>query len=73
MPVATLRRYFYAEEREPTVDAVVAVAGALGLSASEIFARAEREVIPEQAPIPVVKRVTAREVRSIAHQRRSGD
>ena len=63
IPVATVRRYFYAEEREPTVDAVRAVANALGLSGSAIFARAEAaEVTP--AETPVVRRVTARNIRS---------
>lgn len=66
IPVATVRRYFYAEEREPTVDAVRAVANALGLSGSAIFARAEAAEAAEVTPAetPVVRRVTARNIRS---------
>lgn len=67
MPVATVRRYFYTEEREPTVDALATVAAALGVSASEIFLRAERAQI--QARPPKVKRPVARRVSPKAHQR----
>ena len=38
---ATARRYFYSEEREPTIERVRLVAKALGLTVSEIFRRAE--------------------------------
>lgn len=38
---ATARRYFYSEEREPTIERVRLVARALGMTVSEIFRRAE--------------------------------
>lgn len=62
VPLPTLRRYFYAEEREPTIDAVAAVAAALDLPASELLARAEGV----RRGKPRVKRVVGRRIRSAA-------
>lgn len=68
LPVATVRRYFFTEEREITIDALAAVAASLGTSASEIFRLAEG------AGEPAVKRPVARRAvaRSVAPQRRDG-
>ena len=42
LPVPTVRRYFWTDEREPKVAALAAVADALGLTVSELFRRAEQ-------------------------------
>lgn len=64
----TVHRYFFTEERDATIDAVVAIARALSLTASELMRRAE------SAGEPAVKRPVARRVaaRSVAPQRRDG-
>lgn len=50
LPVATVRRYFWTDEREPKVGALAAVAEALGLTASEMLRRAE-----DAAPVEVLR------------------
>ena len=62
----TIRRYFYSCEREPTIDALTLVARALGTTASELMRRAEAAgpILAEPLPTPVVRRVTARNIRS---------
>lgn len=41
LTVPTTRRYFWTDEREPTLSAVIAVSDALGVPVAEIFRRAE--------------------------------
>lgn len=54
----TVRRYFYSCEREPTIDALVLVAQALGTTASELMRRAEEAGTTPQVKRPNVRRLT---------------
>lgn len=60
----TVHRYFFTEERDITIDVLVAVAGALGLTAAELFRRAEGTSTKR----PAARRATAR---SVAPRRQS--
>lgn len=71
MTQTTVRHYFYACDREPSIDALIAVAEALGVTASELLRRAEQADDVERVPVkrPAARRVAAR---SIAPRRQDG-
>ena len=64
----TVRRYFYSCEREPTLDALVLVAGVLGVRASELMRRAE-----DATPKAQVRRTSARRLTPKASRQPGGE
>lgn len=66
MSQPTVRRYFWSVERDVTLDALLQVSAALGVSAAELVARAE-------TPEPKVRRTSARRVPTTERQPHAAD